>query len=81
MTLEARALVWLAVQACEVHNGSFAESVTQFVPNLGACNMQSKFFLKLFCCICFRYIWIYMMIVISTVVLLYCCLIISGRPV
>ena len=43
MTLEARALVWLAVQACEVHNGSFAESVTQFVPNLGACNMQSNF--------------------------------------
>ena len=43
MTLEARALVWLAVQACEVQNESFAESVTQFVPNLGACNMQSNF--------------------------------------
>ena len=43
MTLEARALVWLVVQACEVHNGSVAESVTQFVPNHGANNMQSNF--------------------------------------
>ena len=45
MTLEAWALVWLAVQAREVQNESAAESVTQFVPNLGDCNMQSKFFL------------------------------------
>ena len=36
MTLEARALVWLAVQAREVHNENAAESVTQFGPNLGA---------------------------------------------
>ena len=43
MTLEAWALVWLAVQAREVQNESAAESVTQFVPNLGACNMQSNF--------------------------------------
>ena len=58
MTLEAGALVWLAVQAREVQNESAAESVTQFVPNLGDCNMQSNF--SLFCCTCFRYIRIYM---------------------
>ena len=58
MTLEAWALVWLAVQAREVQNESAAESVTQFVPNLGACNMQSNF--SLFYCTCFRYIRIYM---------------------
>jgi len=48
MTLEAWALVWLAVQAREVQNESAAESVTQFVPNLGACNMQSNFSLFYF---------------------------------
>ena len=35
MTLEARALVWLAVQACEVQSGRAVESIFQFVPKLG----------------------------------------------
>ena len=48
MTLEARALVWLAVQAREVQSGSAQNPYSSLSPNLGNATCILNFFSTLY---------------------------------
>ena len=43
MTLEAKDLVWLVVQACEIQSGRAAETAAQVDLNLLGCNIHLNF--------------------------------------
>ena len=48
MTLEAKDLVWLVVQACEIQSGRAAEAAAQVDLNLLGCNIHLNFSIFIF---------------------------------